>query len=432
MRVSKNIPKYHPEPFDSAQDKLGRRTLEHVCISNALNVTIELDTILSNFTMMKKVLYKSLLVTALFSITSCGDSEKKSEENMDSEVATSNGAIQVTQEQFKNAGMMMGSIEDKQFPVTVQANGMIDVPPENRAVVNATMGGYIKRTPLLIGDVVKKGQLLVTLENPDFVGLQQDYMEVKQQLTYLKAEYDRQQTLMDENITSQKSFLKAESEYKTANARYNGVKKQLQMLNISTSEVEQGNISSVATIFAPISGSITKINVSKGSYVSPATAILEIIDNDHIHLELSVFEKDIMKLKKGQPIRFKIPEASVETYAAEVHLIGTSIGENRTIKVHGHLHDESQNNFLTGMFVDAEIETESKAGMALPETAVIEIEGSHFVLRLQNEANGNFEFEQIEVKIGTTVDQFTQLNDVEKFSSSDRFLTKGAFDLLGE
>jgi len=387
---------------------------------------------LLKFNMMKKALYTSLLVAAQLSITSCGDSEKKSAEDIDSEVVATDGAIQVTQAQFENAGMAIGSLEEKPFPITVQANGMIDVPPENRAVVNATMGGYIKRTPLLIGDVVKKRQLLVTLENPEFVTLQQDYMEVKQQLSYLKSEFDRQKTLMDENITSQKSFLKAESEYKTANARYNGLKKQLQMLNISTSEVEKGNISSIATIYAPISGSITKINVSKGSYVSPATAILEIIDNDHIHLELSVFEKDIMKLKKGQPIRFKIPEASEETFEAEVHLIGTSIGENRTIKVHGHLHDETQNNFLTGMFVDSEIETESQAGKALPETAVVEIDGSHFVLRLQNEADGAYEFEQVEVSIGNTREGFTELKNTEKFKPSDKFLTKGAFNLLGE
>ncbi len=63
---------------------------------------------------------------------------------------------------------------------------MIDVPPENRAVINATMGGYIKTTPLLIGDNVRKGQALVTIENPEFVRLQQEYMEVNEQLTYLQ------------------------------------------------------------------------------------------------------------------------------------------------------------------------------------------------------------------------------------------------------
>ncbi|WP_273568962.1 efflux RND transporter periplasmic adaptor subunit [Maribacter halichondriae] len=284
----------------------------------------------------------------------------------------------------------------------------------------------------MIGDAVKRGQLLVTIENPEFVTLQQEYMEIKQQLGYLKSEYDRQKTLMDENITSQKNYLKAESEFQTANARYNGLKKQLQMLNISPSEVEKGNISSIATIFAPINGSITKVNVSKGSYVSPATPILEIIDNDHIHLELSVFEKNIMKIKKGQPIRFTIPEASDETYEAEVHLIGTSIGENRTIKVHGHLHDESKHNFLTGMFVDAEIITESAQAKALPSEAVVTLDDRAYVLLLNKEENGNMYFNQVEVKIGTVFDGFTAVDPTDKFQPNSQFLVKGAFDLIGE
>jgi len=368
----------------------------------------------------------------LLFLTSCGDSERKTMETNNTEIEASEGLVKLTEDQFQSAGMALGSLEEKQFPVIVPANGMIDVPPENKAVVNATMGGYIKRTPLLIGDVVKKGQMLVTLENPEFVTLQQEYMEVKQQLGYLKSEYDRQKTLREENITSQKSFLKAESEYQSANVRYNGLKKQLQMLNISPSEVEKGNISSIATIFAPISGSITKVNVSKGSYVSPASPILEIIDNDHIHLELSVFEKDILKIKKGQPIQFKIPEASEEIFKAEVYLIGTSIGENRTIKVHGHLHDESQNSFLTGMFVNAEIITDSAQERALPSEAVITLDDRSYVLVLNKNENGNRYFDQVEVEIGTAFDGFTAIKPSDKFQSDSRFLVKGAFDLIGE
>ena len=183
--------------------------------------------------------------------------------------------------------------------------------------------------------------------------MQQEYLEIKEQLTYLKSEYERQQILIKENISSQKSFLKAESDYKKAEATYNGLRKQLDLLKISPSDVEKGIISTTSTLNAPISGSITQVNVSLGMYVSPATPIIEIVDNDHIHLELSVFEKDIMKIHKGQEISFKIPEASSEEYKAEVYLISTSIEENRTIRVHGHLKDRTSHNFLTGMFVNA-------------------------------------------------------------------------------
>lgn len=377
---------------------------------------------------MKKVIY-SLLIAQVIILSGCG--EKKNSKNTIAETEASGGNITITKEQFNNSGMVLEKLKEKPFPITIQTNGMIDVPPENRAVVSATMGGYIKQTPLLIGDAVKKGQLLVTIENPEFITLQQNYMEVKQQLAYLQSEYKRQQTLQEENITSQKNFLKAESAFKTANTRYHGLKKQLMMLNISPNQVEKGIISSTASIFAPISGSITQMNVTRGTYVSPASPILEIIDNDHIHLELSVFEKDIMKIKKGQPILFRIPEASEDTFQAEVYLIGASIGENRTIKVHGHLKDEGK-TFLTGMFVDAGIVTENVTAKAISSEAVVEKEGKFYMLRNTADSTKGYTFETIEIQPGKSVDGFTEILNTSELSDSDTFLTKGAFDVLGE
>ncbi|WP_341214589.1 efflux RND transporter periplasmic adaptor subunit [uncultured Wocania sp.] len=382
---------------------------------------------------MKRNLYIIALFSIAFALFGCGNKNSQTTEvDGSKDMMMMDDRIQVNQAQFEQSKMTLGSFKEKAFPTVVSVNGMIDVPPENRAVVNATMGGYIKTTPLLIGDKVSKGQLLVTIENPEFVTIQQQYMEISEQLTYLKAEYDRQAIMKAENITSQKSFLKAESEYKTAVARHTGLEKQLRMLNISPSSVREGKISSVVSIYAPISGSITKVNVSKGTYVSPASAILEIIDNDHIHLELSVFEKDIMKIKKGQLIDFKIPEASGETYKAEVHLVGTSIEANRTIKVHGHLVDKSSNHFLTGMFVEAHIITDSLLEKALPSTAVIEVDNKNYVLVLDNKDGDTYYFSQQEVELKESYNGYSIIKSKSNFNDDTQFLTKGTFNLLGE
>tara|TARA_R110002153_G_scaffold169975_4_gene322778 strand:- start:161 stop:934 length:774 start_codon:yes stop_codon:yes gene_type:complete len=257
-------------------------------------------------------------------------------------------------------------------------------------------------------------------------------MEVNGQLSYLKAEYDRQQTMVEEKISSQKSFLKAESDYKTAVAKYNGLRKQLGMLNISAEQVEKGNISSVASIFAPIAGSITKVNVSRGTFVSPSVSIMEIINNDHIHLELSVFEKDILKVKKGQLVAFKIPESSTETFKAAIHLVGTSIDENRTIKVHAHLEDEEAANFLTGMFVEANIITDSSKQMALPTDAIGVIDDQSYVLVLDDTKEGSYYFKQVPVKVQGSYQDMSALDEKVIFKKGTQFLTKGAFSLIGE
>ncbi len=381
---------------------------------------------------MKRNLYKIVALSLFIALYSCGDKTLQSDSLEDKNTEEMDNTIRVSQAQFEQSKMTLGKLEEKPFPTIVTVNGMIDVPPENRAVVNATMGGYIKTTPLLVGNVVRKGQVLVTLENPDFVKLQQEYMEVNEQLVYLKSEYERQVTMKAENITSQKSYLRAESEYKTAMAKHSGLDKQLRMLNISPSKVRAGTIVSIVPIYAPISGSITKMNITKGSYVSPATEILEIIDTEHIHLELSVFEKDIMKIKKGQQIDFKIPESSSEFYKAEVHLVGTSIQANRTIQVHGHIENEEEANFLAGMFVDASIITDSSIQKALPSEAIIEVDGVFYVLVLDRKEGETYFFNEQEVVVQENYDGFTVVENNGNLTNSTQFLTKGAFNLLGE
>lgn len=379
---------------------------------------------------MKNILYKTVLLSLIFTLFSCGEKSSQSTENESDDRATENEHIQVTQAQFQQSNMSLAQLEEKSFPTLVNVNGMIDVPPANRAVVSATMGGYIKTAPLLVGDKVRKGQVLLSIENPEFISMQQQYMEVNGQLTYLKSEYDRQTTMKAENITSQKSFLKAESDYKSALARHTGLEKQLRMLNISPSQVRAGIISSVVNMYAPVSGSITKINVTKGAYVSPATEILEIIDNKHIHLELSVFEKDIMKVKKGQEITFKIPEVSTEAFKATVYLVGTTIMDNRTITVHAHINDEANHNFLTGMFVEAVIVTASTSAKALPSESVIEVDGTSYVLILNKKEGDTYYFSQEKVKAIASHEGFSKIENIDNFSENTKFLAKGAFSLV--
>lgn len=391
---------------------------------------------------MKNYIY-TLVLISLVTFSSCKNHDHDAvEDNHDGhdhgvttvdEVATSENKenIFITELQFKTAKMLIGNASQQNFPEIVKTTGTIDVPPQNKEIISSFSGGYIKKSDLLIGDYVKKGDPLLTIENPDFVDLQQEYQEIAEQLTYLKSEYDRQKTLYEEQITSQKNYLKAQSEYKNKKARYNGLRKRLQMLNISPSNVELGNITSFITLYASIEGSITQLNVSIGTHVSPEDVIMEIVNTDHIHLELTVFEKNIMQIKKDQKINFTIPEASDAIYEAEVHLVGTAIDRRtRTAKIHGHLEHDKKHNFAIGMFVDASIETTVKKALALPETAVLE-EGEHkVILVFEKLENGKYTFKQQDVEVGKTQDGFTEIISTN-IVATDKILIKGGYSLVG-
>ncbi|EGV42104.1 efflux RND transporter periplasmic adaptor subunit [Bizionia argentinensis JUB59] len=351
------------------------------------------------------------IITFLLLFMACGNSESDTTEAV--ETVSHNDKIKLSKEQFNSEGMELGTIAEHTFNETVIVNGMIDVPPHNKSRVSTYHGGYITKTPLLVGDKVKKGQLLVTLENTEYVEIQQQFLEVAEQLSYLKNEYTRQKTLFDEKITSEKNYLKAESTYKSNLAFHNGLEKKLQMLNINPKFVLAGNMSSTINIYAPISGHVTKVNVSNGAFVSASDVIMEIVDIDHMHLELSVFEKDIMKIKKGQKINFTIPESSQKTYSADVHLVGTTINETtRRVQVHGHI-DDAESNFIVGMFVEAEINIDEVKSMALPQEAVIKTGDGYYILMLEEKTADGYVFEKKEVKIGKQTEDFMEILNSE-------------------
>ena len=384
---------------------------------------------------MKITIKHTFIVLSTILIISCGKSKSDPEilktSSKDHEITANNDIIKMSKAQFQSENMRLVKLQKTSFSTIIKTTGMIDVPPNSKAVISAFTGGYIKNSPLLIGDKVKKGQMLVTIENLEFVQLQQEYLEVSVQLTYLKSEYERQKELFAEQISSKKSFLKAESDYNRTTAIYNGLRKKLQMLNINPASAEKGNLTSVSTIYSPISGSITDIKISTGAYVSPADKIMEIVNTDHIHLELRVFEKDVLKIKKGQKVIFRLPESTDEIFEGNIHLIGKSIDENRTVQVHAHIDHDIQRNFIIGMFVEADIVIDDNLSEALPEDAIIEVDDKNYVLLLRSNDFDKYSFVKKEIITDRINSGFIEIKESNSFKNADQFLI-GGFNLIKE
>ncbi|WP_426091176.1 efflux RND transporter periplasmic adaptor subunit [Flavobacterium sp. DSR3-2] len=200
-------------------------------------------------------------------------------------------------------------------------------------------------------------------------------------------------------------------------------------MNINPRNVERGNLTSTITIFSPIVIDIVIMNANVGMYLAASDVILEIVDTDHLHLELAVFTKNILNIKIGQKIHFKVPEATKDVFNAEVHLVGKSIeGNDRTINVHGHLDDAIQQKLSTEMFVEAEIIINSKKGLAIPSEAIITENNKNFVLLLDNKKNG-YSFKKVSVTAGEKSENFVEILPSTIINAFSRILTKDVFDL---
>ncbi|GAA5020681.1 hemolysin D [Marivirga lumbricoides] len=341
---------------------------------------------------------------------------------------------EITKKQFQSASMELGQLEKTAFHEVVQARGMFDVPPENKAAVSCYFGGTVKSIKLLPGEKVKKGQVLFMLENPDYVQIQQDFLEAQGQLSYLKADYERQKNLAKDSVTSQKNFAKAESDYRVTSAKVKGLSKKLALMNINPHTLTVENISTTIPILSPIAGYVTEVAISRGAFLTPSQLAVSLVDPDHIHLELNIFEKDLAKVSVGQSIRFSIQEDKSASYEATVHLVNKTIGqENRTVGIHGHLADEKlAAQFNPGMYIEAEIFTNTEEKSALPKEAVVELDNKYYALVLKDSSATAYTFQRTEVKTGLSNNERMEVLNTSAFDENTQFLTRGAFNLITE
>ncbi|WP_246126070.1 efflux RND transporter periplasmic adaptor subunit [Bizionia myxarmorum] len=373
----------------------------------------------------------SILLLLMLTLASCNSKEKSETGNRDGSIENvDQEAINITENQFKSGGMELGKISMQEFNTVVKANGMFAVPPQNQADVSAYFAGYVKDIELLPGHAVKKGQVLFTIENPEYVQAQQNFLEAKGRLSYLKSDYERQQELMADNVTSKKVFLKAESEYTVTLAQYQSLKKRLSLMNINPNTLTGENIRSVISVTSPLSGYATTVNASKGMYLNPSDIAVTVTNTDDLHIELKIFEKDLPMVKTGQQINVRLQNNLDNVYKGMVHLVNKSINaQNRTVDVHGDLvNEEEVKLFAPGMYIEAEILTTSAEHPALPSEAVANIDNDFFVLVKKDSTN----FKRVLVKIGAKNNGFTQILNASDFKPETEFLTNGAFNLITE
>lgn len=365
---------------------------------------------------LKYIVLFSVISLALYSCSSNTEESAEVEQNY----------IELDKSIFKSEKMRLVNLKRTSFSDWVNCTGIVDVPPQNRALITAYYGGYIRQSKLLVGDAVRKGDLLVTIDHPEYLNIQKNYLKAKASLKSLKADYERQAELHRDSISSTKNYLMAKSAYENILAEMRNLEEQLKLLNINPSTLNQNNISAKISIYAPIDGIVSMVNISKGTYVQPTNPIMEIIDSDHMHLELDVFEKDLMKLRKGQEIRFKVPESGDDYYYGDVHLIGNSVDNNkRTVKVHGHFEQSDSIHFAVGMFIEANIRVGEHQRLAIQEPAIHE-EGEHkFVLMLEEETDSTFRFVKKEVELGEVNDSMIAILKIDERHLNDRFLVGG-------
>ena len=179
----------------------------------------------------------SIMVLSALLFTGCNNRSETLETEDHHEETES--MVELTPAQYKVAGIELGKVEQKNLSSIIKVNGVLEAPPQSLVSISAILGGFVKSTDLLHGSRVTKGDAVVVMEHPDYIQLQQDYLDSKSRLVYLELEYKRQTGLREQNVSSAKIFQQTTADYKSAKVRVNALEEKLSLIEINAEQLEK-------------------------------------------------------------------------------------------------------------------------------------------------------------------------------------------------
>ena len=375
-----------------------------------------------------------ILLTLFFAATSCKNkaTESKPEPATKDSVAAKEEhhetEAELTNEQVKTIGLQTGSVEQRNLKSTIKVNGKLTLPPQNQAQVSILTDGIVKTINVTEGIFVKKGQTLATIVNNEVVQLQQDYLENKSQLIYLQEEFNRQKDLQEDRINAAKTFQQVQNDLGMAQARQKGLQTKLQLLGINAAGISPANFTNHIAVTAPISGFVHHINLTMGKFADANTVLFDIVDNRFLHLDLTLFEKDISKVKIGNKILFTDANDVSHSHPATIFALNKSFEDNQqAIIAHAKIEEQTE-TLLPGMYVEARIQVDNYKTSALPDEAIVSNGDEHYIY-IETKKN---HYKQIAVKTGVSDMGFTEILPLDEIPFGAKVVTKGAYYLLSQ
>lgn len=401
---------------------------------------------------MKKVNYISTFIL-MFLLAGCSGfnhdhSHHDSGGHEESETGKVKEEVHLLQKQMDVMNIQLGQFQYLNLSTTVKSNGQLDLPPQNQASLSSVLGGRVVEVFVIEGEQVQKGQALASLEHPDFVELQEQYLKAKSHFAFLELNYQREKSLFADSVISIKSFQQMELEYNLEMAEVAALEAKLKMLDVDIEHLNTGKLSETIPVKSPIDGFVRHVEINIGKYVQPQQEMFEITDNEHIHIDLMVYEKDLDKVQEGQQVIFSLANQPDRVFEGTVFSVGKSFEQQpKAMVVHAEIENK-EGNLLPGMYVDARIITEEGNVRALPNDAIVSDGGLDYIFVLSENENhvheqedghhheqaheDEFIFKLVEVNTGASDIGFTETVPVVEVSDSSRVVTKGAYYLLAE
>lgn len=241
------------------------------------------------------------------------------------------------------------------------------IQAKNSADLSTRMMGFVKKVHVNVGDKVKKGQLLVSINNTDLQAkkAQVDASIAQAQTAFINAEknYNRFKNLFASSSISQKEMDDMTANYQMAKA---GLESAKQMKNEINAQFTYSNIK------APFSGIITNKNIDAGDMANPGMPLVSLESPKDFEVLAMVPETEISEIEKGTDVNVLVKsiDKTVKGKVIEVSTSAKNTGGQYLVKVN---LEKTNVSILSGMFATVQfpLEQKTKSEMVLIPMDVI-------------------------------------------------------------
>jgi membrane fusion protein, heavy metal efflux system len=370
---------------------------------------------------IKKIFFFGYFISGLAMWSSCKDN--KSAETATNTEPTSEHQVILNAAQLKNISLSTANLEKKTLTHKIMVNGKTMVPHENEIAISVPYGGYVKSAKYMEGMKVSKGQVLTTIENEQFITLQEDYLNNQAKLSLSNSELARQTELNKDKSSSDKILQQAQHENTMLKIGQKAIAEKLSLIGINPSKLTSSSITRSINVYAPASGYISVVNIKRGQYVNPSDVLFEIIDPSNQMLALNVFEKDLPYIAVGQKVDAQFNTTDGTTLTGKVKYIGQKVSNQNYTEVLCDLNKKIDG--ISGRYINGTIHANGHEMWCLPQEAIVDFEGAKYVFVV---SNPNV-YDMVKVMTGSNEDDFIAIEDFTILQNKT-IVTKGAYALL--
>ena len=324
------------------------------------------------------------------------------------------GSIAVDKMSPLRQRLQIAAVQEQEIATQTDAPGSIEAMPEKLVKITPPLAGRITRLQRALGDSVKAGEPLFTLDSAELSAAYADDSKAKSALLQARQELERQKTLFEAEIAARKEYEAAQAAYDQAGSDAHASADKLAQYGAGAHGSRRDYV-----LRSPIAGTVIAMDGAQGGYWNDINVpVMTVADLSTVWLSANVAERDLAQVAVGQKARIKVDAWPGRDFEGKVAYVGAVLDpETRTVKVRVAINNRT-GAFKPGMFAHAGFAGASRRAIVVPAAAVLQ---SGLSTRVMVE-RGPLRFEPRTVEVGAS--HGDQVEIVSGLKAGERIVVK--------